>query len=156
MPLLQYSLSMALFMDSQKAKSELDPAVSEWSGTDSFLMWKYAVCLHTYVGGSSKIQTLFHMTQVLLELRFTTMERLTVKLLFFIYKCAGILITSIYIYYPINVSHTHLNWHVILWASLIFEFYLNFLWTVCFSLCCGYSAIQIYLLLHRSWKFLIN
>ena len=31
----------------------------------------------TYVGGSSKIQTLCHMTQVLLKLRFTTMERLT-------------------------------------------------------------------------------
>jgi len=30
-----------------------------------------------HVGGSSKIQTLCHMTQVLLKLRFTTMERLT-------------------------------------------------------------------------------
>ena len=29
------------------------------------------------VGGSSKIQTLCHMTHVLLKLRFTTMERLT-------------------------------------------------------------------------------
>ena len=32
---------------------------------------------HTlYVGSSSKIQTLCHMTQVLLKLRFTMMERL--------------------------------------------------------------------------------
>ena len=30
-----------------------------------------------YVGGSSKIQTLCHMTQVILKLRFTTMERVT-------------------------------------------------------------------------------
>ena len=30
-----------------------------------------------YVGGSSKIQTLCHMTPVLLKLRFTAMERLT-------------------------------------------------------------------------------
>ena len=30
----------------------------------------------TLVGGSSKIQTLCHMTQVLLKMRFTTMERL--------------------------------------------------------------------------------
>ena len=29
------------------------------------------------VGGSSKIQTLCHMTQVLLKLRFTAMERLS-------------------------------------------------------------------------------
>ena len=31
----------------------------------------------TYVGVSSKIQTLCHMTQVLLKWRFTAMERLT-------------------------------------------------------------------------------
>ena len=49
-----------------------------------------------YVGGSSKIQTLCHMTQVLLKLRFTAMKRLF-KLFFFIYKGAGILLTSIYI-----------------------------------------------------------
>ena len=51
------------------------------------------------VGSSSKIQTLCHMTQVLLKLRFTAMERLAgyLKLIFFIYNCAGILLTSIYI-----------------------------------------------------------
>jgi len=40
------------------------------------------------------------------------------KLVFFTYKGAGILQTSIYIYiyiyYPEGVSHTHFNWHVIL------------------------------------------
>ena len=43
------------------------------------------------VSGSSKIQTLCHMTQVLLKMRFTAMERLSglLKLLFFIYECAG-------------------------------------------------------------------
>ena len=34
------------------------------------------VHIYIYVSGSSKIQTLCHMTQVLLKLRFTTMERL--------------------------------------------------------------------------------
>ena len=33
--------------------------------------------LYIHVGGSSKIQTLCHMTQVLLKLRFTAMERLS-------------------------------------------------------------------------------
>ena len=55
--------------------------------------------LWLHVGGSSKIQTLRHMTQVLLKLRFTAMERLSgyLKLVFFTYKCASILLTSIYI-----------------------------------------------------------
>ena len=38
-------------------------------------MMKYEEKVH-YVGGSSKIQTLCHMNQVLLKLRFTAMERL--------------------------------------------------------------------------------
>ena len=54
--------------------------------------------LWLHVGGSSKIQTLRHMTQVLLKLRFTAMERLRLlKLVFFTYKCTGILLSSIYI-----------------------------------------------------------
>ena len=43
---------------------------------DTANMHKFIVSF-PYVGGSSKIQTLCHMTQVLLKLRFTTMERLT-------------------------------------------------------------------------------
>ena len=50
------------------------------------------------VSGSSKIQTLCHMTQVVLKLRFTAMERLRLlKLVFFTYKGTGILLTSVYI-----------------------------------------------------------
>ena len=36
----------------------------------------------TYVGGSSKIQTLCHMTQVLLKLKFTAMDSQVVKVSF--------------------------------------------------------------------------
>ena len=47
-------------------------------------------------------------------------------LLFFIYKNTtnvyiGIFLT---IYYPVGVSHTYLNWHMILWISLVFEWFL--------------------------------
>ena len=46
-----------------------------------YFIYMYILAFHitivTYVGGSSKIQTLCHMTQVLLKLRFTAMERLT-------------------------------------------------------------------------------
>ena len=38
------------------------------------------------------------------------------KLLFFIYKQAGILLTSIY--HPVNVSHICVNWHTIPLISL--------------------------------------
>ena len=47
------------------------------------------------VGGSSKIQTLCHMTQVLLVYSDGKTLRL-LKLVFFTYKGAGILQTSIY------------------------------------------------------------
>ena len=43
------------------------------------------------------------MTQVLLKLRFTLMERLS-GYLFFIYKCAGILLTST------CITHAHLKY----------------------------------------------
>ena len=49
-----------------------------------------------YVGGSSKIQTVCHVTQVLLVYSNGKTHRL-LKLLFFIYECAGILLTSIHI-----------------------------------------------------------
>ena len=45
------------------------------------------------------------------------------RLLFFIYKCTGILLNSVRMYYPAGVSHTHLTWHMMIWISLIF--YLN-------------------------------
>ena len=35
------------------------------------------IYIYIYVSGSSKIQTLCHLTQVLLKLRFTVMETLT-------------------------------------------------------------------------------
>jgi len=38
-------------------------------------------------------------------LRFTAIER----------------ISGIKVSYPLDVSHTHLNWHVMLWISLIFD-----------------------------------
>ena len=60
---------------------------------------------------------LCHITQVQLKLRFTAIERFT-ELLFFIYKCAGIF-TTLSISYPVGVSHTHFNWHAILWLSWI-------------------------------------
>ena len=43
--------------------------------TKSHISW--SINLPLIVGGSSEIQTLCHMTQVLLKLRFTAMERLT-------------------------------------------------------------------------------
>ena len=60
-----------------------------------------------YVGGSSKIQTLCYMTQVLLKLRFTTMERLTGYC--FLHLPMSRYITNYYIYYPQGISHTHFN-----------------------------------------------
>ena len=53
----------------------------------------------TYVGGSSKLHTLCHMTQVQLKSRATAMKRVSglLKLVFFTYKGAGILQTSLYI-----------------------------------------------------------
>ena len=48
------------------------------------------------MGGSSKIQTLCHMTIKIGVYSNGKTHRL-LKLLFFIYKCAGILLTSIYI-----------------------------------------------------------
>ena len=53
-----------------------------------------------YVGGSSKIQTLCRVTQVLLKIEVTPCNGKThrlLKFLFSIYECAGILQTSIYI-----------------------------------------------------------
>ena len=52
---------------------------------------------------------LCHMTQVLLALE----DSQVIQVAFLIYKCA------------VHISHTHFNWHVILWISLLFEFYLN-------------------------------
>ena len=51
-----------------------------------------------YVSGSSKIQTLCPMTQVVLKLRFSVGETLRLlKFLFFTYELAGIYLTSTYI-----------------------------------------------------------
>ena len=62
-----------------------------------------------YVGGSSKIQTFMShdSNSIRTEVYNNGLTGYIVKLLFFIYKSAGVLLTSIYIY--INVSHTHIN-----------------------------------------------
>ena len=64
-----------------------------------------------YVGGSSKIQTLCHMTQILLKLRFTAMERHSqvIKVGFLHQQMCRYITTSVYI-----TQQTHLNWHVII------------------------------------------
>ena len=51
-----------------------------------------------YVGGSSKIQTLSH-DSISIEIEVYNNGKIyrLLKLLFFIYECAGILLTSIYI-----------------------------------------------------------
>ena len=52
------------------------------------------------------------MTQVLLKVRFTTIERLTGY-----QSCSSpkkVQVYYYYIYIPEGVNHTHFNWHVIL------------------------------------------
>ena len=58
-----------------------------------------AINLTRYLGGSSKIHTSYQMIQVLSKLRFTALERhiVYIKIGFFIYKWAGILLTSVHI-----------------------------------------------------------
>ena len=66
-----------------------------------------------YVGGSSKIQTLSHdSSSIENEVYNNGKTHRLLKSVFFIYNCAGILLTSIYIIQ--SVSHTHFNLHVIL------------------------------------------
>ena len=77
-----------------------------------YLLWwpKHIYLMNTiYVSGSSKIRTLCPMTQVLL----TVMETVFSSSM------------NINICNQVVVSHTHLNWYVMLWISLMFEFDLN-------------------------------
>ena len=54
--------------------------------------------LKVYVGGSSKIQTLSHdSSSIEIEVYNNGKTHRLLKLLFFVYKCTGILLTSIYI-----------------------------------------------------------
>ena len=61
-----------------------------------------------YVSGSSKIQTMSFDSSSINYSDGNTHRLL--KLLFFNLECAG----QVRIYYPVGVSHTHLNCHVIL------------------------------------------
>ena len=55
-------------------------------------------CMHAYVSGSSKIQTLSHdSSSIEIEVYNNGKTHRLLKLLFFVYKCTGILLTSIYI-----------------------------------------------------------
>ena len=51
-------------------------------------------------------------------------------------------ITNLGIYYPEGVSHTHSNWHVIPWISLIFEFYFTCPRVPCIIYLNTYTMIQ--------------
>ena len=88
--------------DSVKVKS---PCVCEEILDD------YSFAVHTYfiiMSGSVKLYVTW--------LKFTAVERLAG------YQSCFSSNVQVPMYYPVSVSHTHLNWHVI---QLIFEFYFN-------------------------------
>ena len=67
-----------------------------------YFIYMYILAFHitivTYVGGSSKIQTLSHdSSSIEIEVYNNGKTHRLLKLLFFVYKCTGILLTSIYI-----------------------------------------------------------